>query len=232
MPRPQKELRRRSPSTAFPSFKLPTPVSLLVRSPQKTERISRGTWAKRSLKGWQVHIPRSGLFSTNCMTKNSAVTLKRLALLVGVACLAGCDFMYGVRRNMKLDSLPPLDCISRVIRTTPGVATVSETHAQAGRALTLTGLQPLGDIYYFRFEGDEGSHVLGVVHFETNWRGYVEFVTSDLRINVKPPQEEIDATRPVMPKIEAGLFQQCGVLKLQSGGNEICQGVECKALPN
>jgi hypothetical protein len=84
-----------------------------------------------------------------------------------VFALAGCDTLYGVRRSARLDSLPPLDCVRRVIRETPGVASVTESHDVSGRELTLTGLHPAGDVYYFRFQGTNESHVLGVVHFVT-----------------------------------------------------------------
>jgi hypothetical protein len=121
-------------------------------------------------------------------------------------------------------------CTACRIRTTPGVASVEERQGATGRELTLTGLQPPGDDYYFIYHGAEGSHIQGAVYLETNWRGYVEFVDSDLRMNAKPPQEEIDATRPVMRQIEINVAGQCSVIKLTSPIHEECTGVECKPL--
>lgn len=70
----------------------------------------------------------------------------------------------------------------------------------------------------------------GVVQLVENYKGDVAFSQTLLSINSKPPQAEIDATRPVMRTIEANLIHQCGLTKLGTGVRESCTGVECEPL--
>jgi len=150
---------------------------------------------------------------------------------VGLAVtLTACDVLNGVRRSAKLDALPDLACVEAAIRDTPPIETVTRTTAQSGKAITITGVKPAGDVYNFIFKGSEESNVFGVVQFATNWRGYVEFSNYDYRINTKPPQSEIDATRPVMQNIEKALHNRCGIDTLAPGVTEYCHGIECKSL--
>jgi len=55
----------------------------------------------------------------------------------------------------------------------------------------------------------------------------VEFSQSMFMINRRPPQEDIDASRPVMDRIEHRLELQCGMEGLTSHLKEWCQGVLC-----
>lgn len=144
------------------------------------------------------------------------------------AALSGCDFVYGVNRSAQLDALPSLDCVRQAIQSTPGIETVDERSGTTFRELTFSGLHPPDPIYYFNYRGPEARHIRGVVQLTTNWRGYVDFTDYNMRMNEKPPQAEIDATRPVMREIERRLSDHCGVTKLQSPIHEWCHGVKCK----
>jgi len=90
-------------------------------------------------------------------------------------------------------------------------------------------LHPAGDTYNFRFGGTSGSKIFGTVQFITNWRGYVDFIDSDVRLNFPIPQDVVDASRPVMRRIELALSQQCAVAKLAMT-KEWCHGVDCKPI--
>lgn len=137
-----------------------------------------------------------------------------------VVTLAGCDFAYGVRRYSRINVLPQLECVSRVIRATPGIASVKERKESTDQDY------PPATVYNFSYRGIEGSSIQGVVQFITR-SGAVEFEDTDLWLNAKPPQRQIDATRPVMIRIETNLANQCGV-KLASPVREKCFGVECQ----
>jgi hypothetical protein len=139
-----------------------------------------------------------------------------------VVTLSACDFLYGVRRYSKINELPQLDCVSRVIRATPGVASVEARKQPTDRDY------PPHDVYDFGYRGVEGSSIKGVVQFETG-RGSVEFEDTDFWLNAKPPQQEIDATRPVMQRIETSLVNQCGVMPI-SRIREQCFRVNCQPL--
>lgn len=150
------------------------------------------------------------------------LTMRAAFFCALVVTLSACDFVYGVRRYSKINDLPQLDCVDQVIRGTPGVASVEERKEPTDRDY------PPVDVYNFRYHGTEGSSVEGVVQFVTR-RGAVEFEDTDLRLNAKPPQRQIDATRPVMRRIETNLINQCGLI-LASPIREKCSGVQCPAL--
>jgi hypothetical protein len=164
------------------------------------------------------------------MTKQARRAFACTAIAIVAALLAACDVLNGVRRSTVLDSLPDLTCAEAAIRSTPAVESVIRKNSQLGQTLTLSGMKPAGDAYYFMFKGREGSNVIGVVGFTTNSRGNVEFSNYDFRINAVPPQSEIDATRAVMIQIESALRDQCGFERLAAGVKEYCHGVECKPL--
>jgi hypothetical protein len=116
--------------------------------------------------------------------------------------LSGCDFVYGVSRNATLNSLPSLACVEKVVRETPGVATVETRVEPGGRPLTLTGIHDPDQNYYFIYHGSEGSYIWGALLLSRRYDGTAELLQDNERLNDKPPQAEIDASRPVMRKIE------------------------------
>jgi|SRR6185437_10394721 hypothetical protein len=158
----------------------------------------------------------------------AAKTSVRTSAIVGaLSLLTACDPIYGVRRDARLEKLPQLDCVIRVMRLTPGVATVDKMQFETGRELTLTGLHKPGVAYAYSYRGADGSHVRGDIQFVTSWRGPVDFSDTLLRMWERPPQEDVDATRPVMRNIETALSNQCEVSELRSSIRERCVGVKC-----
>jgi hypothetical protein len=150
--------------------------------------------------------------------------------LIGLIFLSACDFIYGVRRVADIKPLPDLDCVRHVIETTPGIGGVEYRHTAGGRPLTWTGVQAPDQVYTFIYHGLVGTHILGVLQLIENYNGDVKFDHSLSGLNYKPPQEAIDATRPVMREIETELAAECSLGKLPANIQETCSGVDCTPL--
>jgi len=153
------------------------------------------------------------------------------ALLLVLSTLSGCDTLYGVSRSSKIDSLPSLDCISTVISTTRGIASVKKSVYAGGTAVTLSGLKnPASTSYNFLYHGAEGSHIVGVLQVLQDHTGYIAFSQSLQGINSRPAQEDIDATRPIMKQIEERIGAECAVTHLPTSIREHCRGVQCSPI--
>lgn len=149
--------------------------------------------------------------------------------LVMLLVLPACDTVYAVNRSARLDALPALDCVQAAIATTPGVAEVRRGQARTGREQTLTGLHSPGMADYFIYRGTEGSNIRGVVQLEAEGRRNVHFSQHLVRVNAEVPAAEIDASRPVMRRIERRLAERCGLAQVVAV-REQCLGLDCPAL--
>ena len=104
-------------------------------------------------------------------------------------------------------------------------------HSEDGLAVTFKGLKSPANISdTYTYQGSSGSHIGGALQFEGDYKGPLEFVQSMMRINERPPQQDIDASRPIMALIERRLESTCGIANLSSNVKERCQGVECPPL--
>jgi len=149
--------------------------------------------------------------------KLSATEMRALAAVSALALsVAGCDASYGVSRTARLDSLPPLTCVQRAIETSPGVAFVQEVTS--------------GAVYTFTYSGTEGSHIRGALQLIMRDSGDVSFSQSRVMLGNYPPQQDIDATRPVMQRIEEALASKCSIAQLPAQIKEQCSGVTCPPL--
>jgi len=146
-----------------------------------------------------------------------------------VVLLSGCDFFYGVHREAQLQTMPQLDCVGRVIKATPGVKHLQTMDAVTGQELTLSGLPQEGPVYTFTYTGTAPDKLWGTVQLQADSHG-IRFTNDDMWINEKPPQTQVDATRPVMRTIEQGLAAKCGLSDLPVRVREYCTGVVCKPL--
>ena len=145
--------------------------------------------------------------------------------------LGGCDILYGVMRRAPLESMPSLSCVSTVIASAPGVVTLRMNIDSGGTAITLSGFKsPASTSYNFAYRGADSSHIIGMLQIELNHAGVATFSDSLLGLNWIPPQEQIDATRPVMKYIEEHLAHDCGIAQLPARINEHCHGVKCPVL--
>jgi len=150
-------------------------------------------------------------------------------VVAGIAILAasGCDFLYGVNRHTRLPTAPDFECVGQVIRRAPGVDDVEYRRTAGGRPLTWTGLKPPTDVHTYLYRDGE---ILAALQVTIEYDGRTDFSQHLLDINRKPPQSQIDASRPVMHWIEEQLETECGITGLASAIEEWCKGVECPPL--
>ena len=126
--------------------------------------------------------------------------------------VTGCDPIFGVSRHARVSFMPEPAVVGAAIRATPGVDDVKYSQSVGGRPLTLTGIKPPDQIYYFSYRG--GTNVHGVVQFTVDYKQSVEYSQYLLRRGSRPPQAWLDATHPVMVQIESRLEQGCGLTNL------------------
>ena len=158
--------------------------------------------------------------------------LKAASILLPAMVLAACDTINGVERTASLSEMPSLQCVAKVVREMPKIANVDMRNAEGSRPLTLTGIKAPDQVYYFIYRGAEGSHIWADTHVTKRYDGSATFTQDNVRINATPPQEEIDASRPVMRDVEVALERQCVVSPLPLVIHERCVGVRCDPLPS
>jgi hypothetical protein len=156
--------------------------------------------------------------------------LRFLVVCLTVA-LLGCDTVHGVQRVATLEAFPSIDCVRTVLDSTPGITKIDYGETDGGAAITLSGLKPEGPTHTFSYAGSESSHIKGHLQIRQDHRGIVSFDQTLLWLNGTPPQEDIDATRPVMRSIEQRLARDCGIHELPSRIMESCSGVRCGSSP-
>ena len=142
------------------------------------------------------------------------------ALLAMTWPLAGCDIGYGIVREARLESAPPLECVNRVIEGAPGVTSVQNLGTTQGSSYSVSSIG---------YSGTKESHIFGTLQVYI-YDSYALFNQSHVRLNIVPPQAEIDATRPVMQYIEDATATECGLPSLPSRVEEECFGVACPPL--
>src|SRR5437879_863274 len=127
-------------------------------------------------------------------------TLLLLALLIG---LAGCDPIYGVSRQAIVGRMPDPAKVRSILQHTTGVESVRYQQTEGSKPLTLGGIQPATAVHTFMYTG--GSAVHGVLQFTVDYRDRVEYSQTLLQMFKPPPQQWVDATLPVMKRIELRL---------------------------
>jgi hypothetical protein len=150
----------------------------------------------------------------------------RRFLLLLLTLLTGCDTGYGLYRHGHVSFMPPPQQVSAAVQGTPGVDEVEYRLSEGGRPITLFGIKSPEQVYTFSYRGSSNVHAS--LQFVVDYNGRVEYSQSLMRLGRPPPQETIDATRPVMLQIEGRLEQSCGLSNLQASVEEICRGVKCK----
>ena len=143
--------------------------------------------------------------------------------------LAGCDFIYGVRRYENLAALPDLACVQNVVQTAPGVQNVRYTPSDGGRPLTWSGVQQPTKVYTFIYSGDQPK-IWGDLQLTQDYKGEVVFDQTHLTMNHLPDPAVVANTRLVMRHIESALARECGLAQLPGSIKEECTKVECPPL--
>ena len=127
--------------------------------------------------------------------------------------LSGCDTIHGVNRKAEVYSLPDFKAVVSHIKKYPEIDEVEYRVDIGGKPLTFSGIKPPDKIYYISYKGRK--NVSGTIHFKKDYNGNITFNQYLLQMNSRPPQEQIDATVPVMEKIEKDLEKNFGVVGIK-----------------
>ena len=156
------------------------------------------------------------------------IAISRMLLVALIGPLSACDFIYGVSRSAPIHVDPTPECVERVLRSTPGIASVEHKEELGSRPLTWTGIKSPTRIETFFYQGPSNVH--GVLQYTKDYDGRLSFSQSNIGLNRVPPQEVVTATRLVMRKIEIALDSQCGLIGLSTQVTEWCKKEECAPL--
>jgi hypothetical protein len=132
--------------------------------------------------------------------------MRALILLVLSLASVGCDPAYGLRRHAYVGHLPDPARIRAIVQETLGIDSVTYRHYEGGF--------PTMKEYYFDYKG--GADVRGELLFRIDSRKRIEYSQSLISLLEPPPQQYIDATLPVMKRIELRLERKAGLPGLQS----------------
>ena len=145
-------------------------------------------------------------------------------LLLSALFLSGCDYIYGVSRGSNVRSLPDLPKVKARIESYPEVKEVKFWQAAGGRPITLTGLKKAEEVFYLSYTDRQNVH--GTLMFTRNYKGEVSYSQYLIDINRRPPQPWIDATWPIMKKIEKDLEDGFGYPEIRATLKTNIHGVE------
>lgn len=138
---------------------------------------------------------------------------------LGATLLASCEASFGVLRTAELSIAPSLACVRHVIAAVPGIETVEVRTADESYGRPTTR---------FSYRGVAlGARVSAEIILQTI-DGRVSFSNSAVR-GAPPPQSYIDATRPIMVRIERKLIESCNMEELRQV-EEVCSRTNCPPL--
>jgi hypothetical protein len=142
-----------------------------------------------------------------------------VAAALAATLLASCETSFGVVRTAELSIAPSLTCVRDVIARIPQIETVDMTTANEAYGHPTTR---------FSYRGvAPGSKVSGEIVLQTV-DDRVRFSNSAIT-GVPPSQSYIDATRPIMVRIERDLIQTCNMEELRQV-EEVCSRTNCPPL--
>lgn len=137
-------------------------------------------------------------------TRRLRAVAMMLALLVATP---ACSVLYGITRRTDLSEPPSFACVEKAIRSVDEIEDVQYVVEEGGRPLTLSGIGPPVGLHYFSYTSGRAAATLLI---RVDSEGNVEFDQSFTSRN-RLPQEEIDAARSLMVRVEAAIETQCGV---------------------
>jgi hypothetical protein len=152
--------------------------------------------------------------------------MRTLLVLPLFVTLAACDPIYGVSRRATVGHMPNPAKVRSIVQHTPGVESVGYQQIAGSKPITLGGIQRPTAVHTFVYSG--GSNVRGVLQFQVDYRNQVQYSQTLIRMFEPPPQQDVDATLPVMKRIELRLETQAGLSGLQSSVVQRCDGVICR----
>lgn len=141
-----------------------------------------------------------------------------LSASLALFALTGCDTLHGVRRSAAVHAVPDLTRVKERIESYPERIEVALSESVGGRTLTFTGIHEDDQVFYVSYSDDK--NIQGTLMFERDYRGRV--IYSQYQLGLSPlPQAWIDATWPVMKRIELDLAMEFGL-------PELCDGVKVR----
>jgi hypothetical protein len=143
--------------------------------------------------------------------------MRTLAIVLLSLALTACDPAYGVWRHAYVGFMPDPAKVRAIVQKTPGVDSVTYRHHEGGF--------PTMKEYYFDYTG--GSKVRGELRFMIDSRKRIQYSQSLFSLLEPPPQEYVDATLPVMKRIELRLEGEAGLPDLQNSVTQDCIRVVC-----
>jgi hypothetical protein len=144
--------------------------------------------------------------------------MRSLAIVLLSLTLMACDPAYGVWRHAYVGHMPDPARVRAIVQNTPGISKVTYRHYHGGF--------PPSTEDYFDYSG--GSQVRGELLFRIDTRHRIQYSQSCMSLLEPPPQEYIDATLPVMKRIEFRLERDVGLSGLQSSATQDCVRVVCR----
>ncbi len=147
-----------------------------------------------------------------------------LALSSAAFVLSGCVTMYGVSRDASVHRLPDLRAVKERIESYPEVKQVILEETEGGRPLTFTGIQKADEVFHLIYT--DHVDVQGFLTFIRDYSGDVTYSQSLTTSNRRPPQSKIDATWPIMKRIEQDLARDFGLPELLDSVDVYIFGVD------
>ncbi len=133
--------------------------------------------------------------------------MKMLIILPLMLLVTSCEIGYGIFRAGPVTAVPNMNLVAKRIKTYPEVDDVNYTHSiSSSRPITLHGLEKGDEIYCIRYAG--GENVRGTLSFSKDYQGRITYSQYLLSLNRPLPQDWVDATWPVMMKIEYDLVHK------------------------
>ena len=151
----------------------------------------------------------------------------RAAAMIGSALLTmsvtGCRHReWGVGRVGTAERMPPIDQIAELLRSTPGVRTVTVEATADGRRITRRGLKPVDTTYSFVY--NQGHEVWGVLQITKAPDGSIQY-NQHMRQRDRPPsQQTVDSVVALMRAIEVRLQP---LALIPESVTERCYNVRC-----
>jgi hypothetical protein len=137
---------------------------------------------------------------------------------------SGCDTINGVRRSAYLHTLPDLEKVKSRIEAYPEITEVTFKESEGSRPLTFAGIQQPDRVFHLFYT--DSKDVSGSLMFISNFKNEVYYSQSLFYRNSRPSQKRIDATWPVMKKIENDLITEFGFTEIKNTVKSHIRGVE------
>ncbi|MDI1250231.1 MAG: hypothetical protein PSV13_15320 [Lacunisphaera sp.] len=127
--------------------------------------------------------------------------MNRLALVLLLLLVTGCDTLHGVRRYAASSRLPPVDEVRSTIADVPGVLSVDVKKVEPPRSFGLyQGLKKNPDYYQFLITAADARTVL-----EMGQEKGKEVMFYSLWMHQPPPREQLEKAVALMDRVYEAL---------------------------